>query len=398
MQGGWYTQEVLDALTANPEVWSKTVLLVNFDENDGYFDHMPSPSAPSQNADKTYAGKTTLPQADLQAEYFTHGAPAGSRSQPAPDGRVYGPGPRVPLYVISPWSRGGWVNSQVFDHTSVLRFLEARFGVQEPNISPYRRAVCGDLLSTFNFKTPNNETLPVLAGRSTRGVADQLRADQQKLPAVPVPRDMQLPLQAVGTRPSRALPYELHTSARCQANSQVELVFANTGTQAAVFHVYDRYKLDRTPRRYMVEAGKTLSDTWDAVRDNFGKYDLWVLGPNGFHRHFKGDLNRLGSTQAAPEVRVCYDIANGNVYVDLMNKGAQSAVFTVTPMAYLSDGPWTVSVAAAASAERHWELKASGQWYDFAVTCNSDPAYYRRFAGRVETGQHTISDPAMGEV
>jgi phospholipase C len=164
VQGAWFLQEVLDALTANPEVWSKTVLLVNFDENDGYFDHMPSPSAPSQNADKTYAGKTTLPQADLQAEYFTHGAPAGSRSQPAPDGRVYGPGPRVPLYVISPWSRGGWVNSQVFDHTSVLRFLEARFGVKEPNISPFRRAVCGDLLSTFNFKTPNNETLPVLAG------------------------------------------------------------------------------------------------------------------------------------------------------------------------------------------------------------------------------------------
>ena len=398
VQGAWFLQEVLDALTANPEVWSKTVLLVNFDENDGYFDHMPSPSAPSQNADKTYAGKTTLPEADLQAEYFTHGAPAGSRSQPAPDGRVYGPGPRVPLYVISPWSRGGWVNSQVFDHTSVLRFLEARFGVKEPNISPFRRAVCGDLLSTFNFKTPNNETLPVLAGRSTRDVADQLRADQQKLPAVPVPRDMQLPLQAGGTRPSRALPYELHASARCQSNGPVELVFANTGTQAAVFHVYDRYKLDRTPRRYMVEAGKTLSDTWDAVRDNFGKYDLWVLGPNGFHRHFKGDLNRLGSAQAAPEVRVCYDIANGNVYVDLMNKGVQAAVFTITPMAYLSDGPWTVSVAAAASAERHWELKASGQWYDFAVTCNSDPAYYRRFAGRVETGQHTISDPAMGEV
>ncbi|AIJ49266.1 phospholipase C [Comamonas testosteroni TK102] len=397
VQGAWFLQEVLDALTANPEVWSKTVLLVNFDENDGYFDHMPSPLAPSQNADKSYAGKTTLPEADLQAEYFTHGAPAGSRSQPAPDGRVYGPGPRVPLYVISPWSRGGWVNSQVFDHTSVLRFLEARFGVKEPNISSFRRAVCGDLLSSFNFKTPNNETLPVLAGRSTRDVADKLRADQQKLPAVPVPRDMQLPLQAGGTRPSRALPYELHASARCQSNGPVELVFANTGTQAAVFHVYDRYKLDRTPRRYMVEAGKMLSDTWDAVRDNFGKYDLWVLGPNGFHRHFKGDLNRLGSVQAAPEVRVCYDIANGNVYVDLMNKGAQAAVFTITPMAYRSDGPWTVEVGAAASAERHWELKASGQWYDFAVTCDSDPAYYRRFAGRVETGQHTVSDPAMGE-
>ncbi len=80
-----------------------------------------------------------------------------------------------------------------------------------------------------------------------------------------------------------------------------------------------------------------------------------------------------------------------------MKKGAQAEVFTITPMAYRSDGPWTVEVGAAASAERHWELKASGQWYDFAVTCDSDPAYYRRFAGRVETGQHTVSDPAMGE-
>ncbi|MBH9710712.1 alkaline phosphatase family protein, partial [Burkholderia contaminans] len=78
------------------------------------------------------------------------------------DGRVYGPGPRVPMYVISPWRRGGWVNSQVFDHTSVLRFLEARFGVAEKNISAYRRAVLGDLTSAFNFATPNNEQLPDL--------------------------------------------------------------------------------------------------------------------------------------------------------------------------------------------------------------------------------------------
>ena len=390
VQGAWYIQETLNALTANPDVWSKTVLLINFDENDGFFDHVPPPAAPSINPDGSTAGASTI-NTDLER----HVKPS---LQDAADNRVYGPGPRVPMYIVSPWSRGGWVNSQVFDHTSVLRFLEARFGVAEPNISPFRRAVCGDLTSAFNFKTPNTEPLPTLAGRATRAAADQLRSAQEALPQMPLPTDMQLPLQASGTRPSRALPYELHTSARCAATGTVELVFANSGAQGAVFHVYDRYHLDRLPRRYAVEAGKTLSDTWDALRDNLGMYDLWVLGPNGYHRHFKGDLNRLGSTQAAPEVRVCYDIANGNVYVDLMNKGTQAAVFTITPMAYLSDGPWTVSVAAAASAERHWELKASGQWYDFAVTCNSEPAYSRRFAGRVETGQHTISDPAMGEV
>ncbi|MCL7183279.1 phospholipase C, phosphocholine-specific, partial [Escherichia coli] len=91
------------------------------------------------------------------------------------------------------------------------------FGVAEPNISPFRRAVCGDLTSAFNFKTPNTESLPTLAGRATRAAADQLRTAQEALPQMPLPTDMQLPLQASGTRPSRALPYELHTSARCAA-------------------------------------------------------------------------------------------------------------------------------------------------------------------------------------
>lgn len=82
-------QEILDALTAVPEVWSKTVFLINFDENDGYFDHMPSPSAPSLLSDKTYAGKSTLSHTDMQYEYFSHDAPLGSKSQPAKDNNVY---------------------------------------------------------------------------------------------------------------------------------------------------------------------------------------------------------------------------------------------------------------------------------------------------------------------
>ncbi|MFE1633480.1 phosphocholine-specific phospholipase C, partial [Acinetobacter baumannii] len=143
VQGAWYIQEVLNALTENSQVWSQTVLLVNFDENDGFFDHVPSPSAPSKDINGVVYGKTTLTDQQVSYEYFNHPAVATSKSQPETDGRVYGPGVRVPMYVISPWSRGGWVNSQVFDHTSILQFLEKRFGVQEPNISPYRRAVCG---------------------------------------------------------------------------------------------------------------------------------------------------------------------------------------------------------------------------------------------------------------
>ena len=99
VQGGWFTQEILNALTENPEVWSKTVLLVNYDENDGFFDHMPSPSAPSLREDGTFAGKSTVP---FDSEIFQHVAPPGSQEQPPPDGRIYGPGPRVPMLVLSP--------------------------------------------------------------------------------------------------------------------------------------------------------------------------------------------------------------------------------------------------------------------------------------------------------
>jgi phospholipase C len=401
VQGAWFLQEILDALTAVPEVWSKTVVLVNFDENDGYFDHVPSPSAPSLinpiDSKSAAAGKTTLANADLVHEYFTQQPPEGSSSQPAPDGRVFGPGPRVPMYVVSPWSRGGWVNSQVFDHTSVLRFIETRFGVKEPNISPYRRAVCGDLTSAFNFATPNSEALPTLTGRKNRTEADKLRLDQEALTQVPLPLDPQLPKQPTGTRPSRALPYELHTSAKADVvNGKQQLLFLNTGKAAAVFHVYDKRHLDRLPRRYMVEAGKTLDDTWAAMTDDAGAYDLWVLGPNGFHRHFRGNLNALRTSNATPEVRVCYDIANGNVYLNMRNDGKAACKFTIVAKAYRTDGPWTATVTGGANIDQHWELAASGQWYDFAVTCDADPAYYRRFAGRVETGKHTVSDPAMG--
>ncbi len=215
--GAEYTSWVLDALTANPEVWSKTALLVMFDENDGFFDHVAPPAAPSLNKDGTLRGKTT---ADATLEWHTKGD-IRYRNQP------YGLGPRVPMYVISPWSKGGWVNSQVFDHTSVIRFLEQRFGVMEPNISPWRRAVCGDLTSAFNFANPNNEPFPELPDTSQ---ADAIVASQIKLPKPKPPAVAAMPKQEMGIRPARALPYELGVHARYRSGGDaLSLTFANTG-------------------------------------------------------------------------------------------------------------------------------------------------------------------------
>lgn len=431
VKGGWYVQAVLDALTANPEVWSKTVLLVNYDENDGFFDHLPSPAVPSRNADGTLAGATTMAAADVAVEYHDF-APA-TPQQPAADGRPYGPGPRVPLWAISPWSRGGWVNSQVHDHTSTLMFLEKVFGVPEPQISPYRRAVCGDLTSAFNFERPNDEPLPTLAGRSTKAEVDARTAAQQAMPAIAPSTDATLPKQATGVRPSRALPYELHTSARSDAASgRIQLLFANSGRAAAVFHVYDKLHLaDRLPRRFMVEPGKKLNGDWSAVADDAGQYDLWVLGPNGYHRQFKGDLNALRANAAAlPEIRVGYDVRRGDLILQLRNEGRRECKFVVksnkaypSPRAMRADGgrgeheghgrdddakhghghgnddndAWTVRVRGGDETTLRWSLDASGQWYDFAVTCDADAAFYRRLAGRIETGRHAVSDPGMGK-
>jgi phospholipase C len=392
VQGAWYIQETLAALVANPDLWSRTALIVNYDENDGFFDHVPSPAAPSLNSDGTPAGASTLKERDLASERFTHPKPPGTSGQPQPDGGVYGPGPRVPCYVVSPWSRGGWVNSEVFDHTSVLRFLEKRFGVQESNISAYRRAVCGDLTSAFDFVNPN-AAVPKLPSR-TKIAADTIRLGQDLRPQVPVPTEsaQSAPKQATGMRLSRALPYELSVEDTVEA-TRVQLRFRNTGTAGAVFHVYDRLHLDRLPRRYMVEAKKLLTADW-AIAPDHGKYDLWVLGPNGFHRHFAGDATGLGGPAVAnPNVVVGYDKANQRLTLLFSNSGNGDCVLRIKANAYEALDQLK-TIAPGARATLRPLLKGQGNWYDYTVTVEGSAAFTRRFAGRMETGAHGVSDPA----
>ncbi|HEY9343666.1 MAG TPA: phospholipase C, phosphocholine-specific [Inquilinus sp.] len=398
VQGAWYIQEALAALIANPDLWSRTVVIVNFDENDGFFDHVPSPAVHSLNPDGTPAGDSTLPDSKLAFERFNYPVPPGTKGQPAPDGRVFGPGPRVPCTIVSPWSRGGWVNSQVFDHTSVLRFLETRFGVQEPNISAHRRAVCGDLTSAFKFLNPNNERPPRLP-MQTKAQADALRAQQEALPQVPLPDEsaQKAPRQARGIRPSRALPYELNVGSETDAaGNRIRLHFANTGDQGAVFHVYDRLHLDRVPRRYTVEAGKELQGDWATAAD-FGQYDLWVLGPNGFHRHFTGSVV-ANNRKPAPEIAVSYEKRASGLIVRLTNRGNVPCVFTIKANAYsLLNLPWRQLVVPHGQSTAYLPLLLSGRWYDFTARIEGDALFTRRFAGRIEDGTPSVSDPAMGD-
>ncbi len=384
-QGADYTARVLDALTANPEVWSKTVLLLMFDENDGFFDHMPPPAPPSRDAAGALAGASTV---DTVGEYHEIVAGAEKDDTPAHLHGVYGLGPRVPMYVLSPWTKGGWVNSQVFDHTSVLRFIEQRFGVAEPNISPWRRAVCGDLTSIFDFAAPDDAGL-------TRGLpATAERADQASaLPGTvtpPAPPQPELARQQAGTRPSRPLPYALQVHARTDGK-RVALRFENNGTAAAVLHVYDRLNLEQGPRRYTVEAGKQLEDAW-AVSADDGRYDLWVLGPNGFHRHCTG---RGG--QPPLEVTAACPGPGASLRLTLRNPAGQARSFRVEANAYGYPRQADTALAPGESVTLTWDMGRNAGWYDLTVHDSGDPAYTRRLAGRIETGAPSTSDPAMGQ-
>src|SRR5665213_1414198 len=137
---------IVAALMANPAQWAKTVLFATYDENGGFFDHVAPVTAPP----------------GTPGEYLTVPAVPDPSAEGAPP--ITGPiglGFRVPMLVISPFSRGGFVSSDLFDHTSVLRFLETRFGAEVPNLSAWRRATVGDLTSAFNFKAPN-QSIPNL--------------------------------------------------------------------------------------------------------------------------------------------------------------------------------------------------------------------------------------------
>src|SRR5262249_9687653 len=146
---------------------------------------------------------------------------------------------RVPLLVISPWTKGGFVNSQVFDHSSVIQFIEKRFGVHEPNISPWRRAVVGDMTSLFDFQHPNDQPVQPLSTDGFLPSVDELSGG-----GVPTFHPtlngvfIGVPEQEKGIRPARALPYELDVRAAVNVSSRtVALTFINTGKATAVFHV-----------------------------------------------------------------------------------------------------------------------------------------------------------------
>ncbi|OXM41013.1 phospholipase C, phosphocholine-specific, partial [Amycolatopsis thailandensis] len=296
-------------------------------------------------------------------------------------GEPIGLGVRVPMFVISPWSRGGKVCSEVFDHTSVLRFLERWSGVAEPNISPWRRTVCGDLTSALDTTAPS-ATYPAL----TKPVPTSGPWNTEPQP----PSVQKAPVSESGVRTARPLPYQVTASGRVTAE-RFWIDFANTGSAGAHFYVYANAHRTDGPWRYTVGAGATLSDYWQ-VGSPDGAYDLTTHGPNGFLRRFAG--NRITATTGGkPNPEVVLRPGSGVVYLKMTNAGAACELTVRT--GNRGGGPWTYSVASGATAEDWFSIEGGmGGWYD--LTVQGPDGFLRRFAGHVETGAETISDPVMG--
>jgi phospholipase C len=281
----------------------------------------------------------------------------------------------------------------VFDHTSIIRFIERRFGIHCPNISFWRRAICGDLMSAFDFSKADAgwPSLP-----DTRTYVADANRQCSSLPEPAVPAVQSLPTQERGTRPSRALPYDIQANGRVDADRGTFWIsLSNHGKAGVALAAYDLATGDNTPRRYTLGAGSQVSDNWSQTQLTGTRYSIALHGPNGFLRTFSGDVAATSSSGLAnPEIAISYNALTEAIELTLTNTGDSACAFTATANAYRTDGPWTFAVAPGRTAQTSWSVSSSGNWYDFIVTVDVQPAFLRRFAGRVENGQDLISDPA----
>jgi phospholipase C len=376
--GAHFVNLVVQALAADSATFDSTVLFLNYDENDGFFDHVPPPVAPAGTAAES-----------------TRGAPIGL-------------GFRVPMVVVSPWTRGGWVDSQVYDHTSVIRFVEtwtAALGTPAvcSNISAWRRRVCGDLTGAFDFAHPVSG-LPALP--ATGAVIGQSFCNAQ---INPTPGTSSMPVQEAGTKPARALPYQPNAwvgRIEYDANNQILLwlAMANQGPQATVdahFSAYANAYRSGGPWQYTVAPCNAATGADGSTSDFFniganfgdGKYDLTVVGPNRFLRRFTGDATAAGKTaEATTSYAPAPDTGKQALWVHLANTGSSPVTFTVKANNYRVDGPWTYQVAAGATVSDFFNAVADASgWYDFTVTVSGDASWTRRVTGHIEAGAANVT-------
>jgi phospholipase C len=334
----------LNALAANPSIWQKTIFIWNYDENGGFFDHVPPPTPPPGTPDE-----------------FVNGTAIGL-------------GPRVPCLVISPWSRGGQVCSEVFDHTSVLRLLELWTGVRETNISQWRRQVCGDLTSALDF-SQLMVAFPKLP--DSQAAADAAVASCNQHPQAAPNGETAPPAQEPGTRPLRAVPYQLSAGLRALApESQLEVRVRNDGSVGCAAQLFHTTEADVAPVHLALDAGG--QQTRRLLVPPSKAYALELRGPNGFVRVWQGELGAVDA-----EVTATLDAGMGTLTLAIEN-GADTPldVDISSSLGALKASEQTVSIEPHASASV--TLTTSSGWYDYVLVSAAGGSWRRELAGHIE--------------
>jgi phospholipase C len=348
--GAHYVNTVLQTLLSDPELWKTTALFITYDEHDGFFDHQLPP----------------FPEPSVTDEYI--------------DGLPIGPGSRVPMLICSPWTRGGYVDSNVYNHTSMLEFLAAWTGVQPANVTGWRTSVTGDLTAAFDFEHPDFSIPANIPTLDQTWALTQLTGGSTTPPAE---GDQRMPAQEPGTRPHRPTVHQPFADVTVHLGTgKVTATLTNTGTVGVSFAVYPDALLAAAPTPVTVLPSRSGSYVWDATA-TAGKYAFSVYGPDGFLTSFAGAVDLAGLTAgqipvvtAAPKPG-----ATAKVELTLGNEGKEAIVYTLTPNEY-EGSTRTVAVKSGDAKTISWPTDHDG-YYDVVITASTTDGFRRRYAGRI---------------
>jgi phospholipase C len=344
--GAHYLNTVLQTLFANPDLWRNTALFITYDEHDGFFDHQLPPS----------------PETGVTDEYI--------------DGLPIGPGTRVPMLICSPWTRGGYVDSNVYDHTSMLQFLATWTGVKPANVTPWRASVTGDLTTAFDFRHPDF-SIPKVPTLDQTWALTQLTGGSTTPPAE---GHQKMPSQEPGTRPHRPTNYQLHADVSVnRKTSQVTAALTNTGKVGASCSIYPDELLTFAATPVTVLPHSPGSYVWDATLTG-GKYAFSVYGPDGFLTSFAGAVVPTGQN-AGPVPVVTATLGSAAVELTLANDGQTNIVYTLTRNDY-AGSTRKVTVPGGSAKTVSWPANQDG-YYDVVITAGTSDGFRRRYAGRI---------------
>lgn len=405
--GAWYLSEAIDILTKNPEVWKKTIFILTYDENDGYFDHMAPFTAPNPKDPSTGLVSKSI---DSSTEFAL-------KEQTTRESTI-GLGFRVPMVIVSPWSRGGYVNSQVFDHTSSIQFLEKFLShktgtkIYEDNISSWRRSLCGDLTSVFRPYNGEKITspqplkrIPFIEGIHKAKFAklpDNFNKFDQDMIAdvIKNPNSKYLTKQEQGIKAANTIPYETYAVGGLGTDQQFKIDFIAGTTffgKAASGIGFNVYAKEGKNWAFTVDAGDTLSYVWPLSSFDKQQYDLKVYSANGFYRHYVGNAD-----DPKVSIRLMYQnekngrpVLDGNVYLQLKRyAGNEPLEFELIDNAY-GNKPAKISLTKQEIIVP-LNVKNSFNWYDFTLKAKGFNHFKHQFAGHVEQGNESFTDPLMG--